>query len=276
MRVLIVVLCLLSSAAGAQVGTAPEQTAPFYLKSYPGVACATSPITVGPCPSVATIGDIGDTQGGVRLGFFNGGPFIGAFGGPTTNKQLSLAGTGNGGIGMQNDNGLIAAFGNNNVSGASSMPLFLASTGAGFMVFGTISSDPVTRLLFDMKGGATGGGEIQIANNSHVEYSGIVDGIGHVLPGLGSGAGDCGTSPSNVGNDNIGRVTVGSSTNGGKCTLTFSNVSGPWNNQPICQVWNETNPANVPKPVYTGVTAIAITGTLAAGDKLGYRCSGWF
>src|SRR5207237_673773 len=49
--------------------------------------------------------------------------------------------------------------------------------------------------------------------------------LGHQIttgttPALGSGASDCGTSPSIGGNDSAGRVTVGSA-NGGSCTITF-------------------------------------------------------
>jgi len=84
-----------------------------------------------------------------------------------------------------------------------------------------------------------------------------------------NGSGDCGTSPSIAGNDNIGRITVGSSTNGGKCTVTFAKT---WeDNAPVCFVDDETTSSALrPEPTTTTLT---INGTLTAGDKLVYRCA---
>lgn len=89
-------------------------------------------------------------------------------------------------------------------------------------------------------------------------------------PSLASGAADCGTSPvlETNSNDMVGRITVGSSTNGGKCTITFANA---WTVKPVCMVANETT-ANLLRPVTT-TTTLALTGTLTAGDTLTYRCS---
>ena len=87
---------------------------------------------------------------------------------------------------------------------------------------------------------------------------------------VGSGSSDCGTTPAIAGNDNIGRITVGSSTNGGKCTITFAN---PWTNAPVCSVSDETTATPV-HPVST-TTTMAITGTLTAADKLVYQCAGY-
>lgn len=86
-------------------------------------------------------------------------------------------------------------------------------------------------------------------------------------PAVASGAGDCGTSPSIAGNDTTGRVTVGSSTNGGKCTLTFATA---YTNAPQCSVSDETTGVLV-RPVTT-TTTLAITGVIVAGDKLTYFC----
>jgi hypothetical protein len=86
-----------------------------------------------------------------------------------------------------------------------------------------------------------------------------------------TGAGDCGTSPSVAGNDSVGRVTVGSSTNGGKCTLTFS---AAWATAPVCTCHNETT-AQLCRPVGASTTTVALTGTLTAGDKLAFHCAGY-
>ena len=105
---------------------------------------------------------------------------------------------------------------------------------------------------------------VRIASNGHIEVTGPA-------PTLGSGSADCGTSPVIAGNDVVGRLTVGTSTNGGKCTVTFSSA---WTNAPICTVANETS-ANLLRPANVSTTAMEITGTLTAADKLTYHCLGY-
>jgi len=92
-------------------------------------------------------------------------------------------------------------------------------------------------------------------------------------PTLGSGAGDCGTSPSFIGNNISGKITVGSGANGGICTLTFS---ATFANAPACSAWNETSGARIAFGVSTGATlkAKAVT-TFTAADVLGYQCVGY-
>ncbi len=90
-------------------------------------------------------------------------------------------------------------------------------------------------------------------------------------PSVGSGAGDCGTSPSISGNDSVGRVTVGSSANGGKCTVNFATA---WPNPPVCSVFDETT-GNLVRPTAVMATSVALAGTLTAGDVLAYRCAGY-
>ena len=108
---------------------------------------------------------------------------------------------------------------------------------------------------------------VRLTDAQHLIFEGAT-------PTVGSGASDCGTSPAVVGHDNVGRVTVGSSTNGGKCTITFANA---WTTQPVCVVQDETTPANLVHPVYSGVTKLVITasGSLTAGDTLSYSCTSY-
>ncbi|HEY4355962.1 MAG TPA: hypothetical protein VGN16_09460 [Acidobacteriaceae bacterium] len=90
-------------------------------------------------------------------------------------------------------------------------------------------------------------------------------------PTVTSGAVDCGTTPAIAGTDNEGRVTVGSSTNGGKCTVSFARA---WTNPPICMVADETTGVLVrPANVTTG--KVEITGVIVAGDKLTFLCRGY-
>jgi hypothetical protein len=99
--------------------------------------------------------------------------------------------------------------------------------------------------------------------------------LGHQIttgatPGIGSGASDCGTSPSIGGNDSAGRVTVGSA-NSSSCTIAFAS---PWPNPPVCSVFDETSGTLV-RPTAASTSSIVFTGALAAGDVLAYSCVGF-
>ncbi|HJU18986.1 MAG TPA: glycosyl hydrolase family 28-related protein [Stellaceae bacterium] len=100
--------------------------------------------------------------------------------------------------------------------------------------------------------------------------------LGHQIftgaaPAPGNGSADCGTAPAIAGNDAVGRVTVGSGANGGKCTLTFAKA---WPNPPVCSVVDETTASPI-RPVGASPAAVAFSGTLNAGDVLAYRCQGY-
>ena len=134
----------------------------------------------------------------------------------------------------------------------------------------TVSSDTtlleITRSSFTIAtstfvlAGSTNPGTFYI----HVESTGAA-------PTLGSGAGDCGTNPTIVGNDLVGRITVGSGANGGVCTMTF--VS-PWSNAPVCTINDETT-AILIRPASPTTTTVAFTGVIVAGDSLSYSCMGF-
>jgi hypothetical protein len=100
-------------------------------------------------------------------------------------------------------------------------------------------------------------------------------GIQHVVlngtaPAIGSGSSDCGTSPAIAGNDNVGLITVGSSTNGGLCTVTFHTA---WTTAPVCFCQDRTT-GNILKPPST-TTTLKCTGTLTAADQISYLCIGY-
>jgi hypothetical protein len=109
----------------------------------------------------------------------------------------------------------------------------------------------------------TGAGANKAAEVSgHVEYTGTA-------PALSS----CGTSPSIVGNDMVGRVTVGTSAST-TCALTF-NVA--FTNAPICFAQDETSAVTV-RATTVSTTAVTFTASasMTASDKLSYRCEGYF
>lgn len=95
------------------------------------------------------------------------------------------------------------------------------------------------------------------------------------VPTVANGATDCGTSPVIAGNNNIMRITVGSGTNGGKCTVTFA-ANNPWTNSPICHANDETTVANVVQttPTTTAVVVKAVS-TITAGDAISVSCGGY-
>jgi len=109
----------------------------------------------------------------------------------------------------------------------------------------------------------TGAGANKAAEISgHVEYTGTA-------PTLSS----CGTSPSIVGNDMVGRVTVGTSPST-TCTLTFN---AAFTNAPICFAQDETTSVTM-RATTISTTAVTFTASasMTASDKLSYRCEGYF
>ncbi len=159
---------------------------------------------------------------------------------------------------------------------------------AGISIFGTCSAITITgNILSDDQGSptqqygiqyfttapATGDCSNVIIDESNNMVNNVLSATStNLVPTLGTGAGDCGTTPSVVGTDRIGRITVGAGANGGKCTMTFAMA---WTNAPSCQVGNETS-GNAVRPSANSVTSVAFTGTLTAGDALSYRCSGFY
>ncbi len=126
---------------------------------------------------------------------------------------------------------------------------------------GTLYSGTITGILQDISDGTF------TTFLGHNQYGGTT-------PSVTSGASNCGTSATIVGNDNVGRVTVGSSTNGAKCPITFATS---WTNSPICMVANETSQARPVYPVSVSTSGFTIqaSGTLTAADKLVYNCVGY-
>lgn len=123
--------------------------------------------------------------------------------------------------------------------------------------------------------GATTNNAIDLINAANDTWR--LDGVYHVtikgtVPTVANGASDCGTSPSIAGNDNAGRVTVGSSTNGGYCTVTFANA---WTtNAPICVAQDEVTAVLV-RVTNVSTSSFRITGAIVAGDTLAYHCVGY-
>lgn len=116
-----------------------------------------------------------------------------------------------------------------------------------------------TDSLFFQNAGAT---VFSVTTNGHFLHNGITD------PTVGTGVGDCGTTPVIVGSDSAGRVTVGSAANGGKCTVTFG---AAWGTAPVCVV-NDQTTSVLTRAANISTTAFEITGTIVAGDNLSYIC----
>ncbi len=100
-------------------------------------------------------------------------------------------------------------------------------------------------------------------------YTVVVDGIGlgnTTAPALTS----CGTSPSIVGNDLAGTVTMGTATPTG-CQITFNTAKST---APICVVASQSAPAGV-APAYTvAATGISWVQTGLNSNKINYICMG--
>jgi hypothetical protein len=93
-------------------------------------------------------------------------------------------------------------------------------------------------------------------------------------PTVTAGASFCGTAPVIVGNSNVFRITVGSSSNGSNCPVTFS---APFAHAPVCIPVNETSGARGAYPALPTTTSVTITAdsTFTAGDSIGVTCSGY-
>jgi hypothetical protein len=94
------------------------------------------------------------------------------------------------------------------------------------------------------------------------------------VPTVTAGSGACGTSPTIVGNNNVFRITVGSSTNGGNCPVVFSSAFA---HAPVCVPVNETSGARGAYPASPTTSGVTITAdsTFTAGDSIGVTCAGY-
>lgn len=82
----------------------------------------------------------------------------------------------------------------------------------------------------------------------------------------------CGTSPSVAGNDNVGRITVGTGGIAASCTLTFN---AAWGTAPSCVV-NDESTTLLLKGIATTTTLVVSVGTVfGASDKITYHCFGY-
>lgn len=107
---------------------------------------------------------------------------------------------------------------------------------------------------------------------------GIFNFHGHIAvsgdaPTVGSGSSDCGDDPYVAGQDNAGRVHVGSGTNGGVCTITFADEWEFAGAGPVCIVQEEGSATQV-YPANVTTTGFEIHGSLSAGDVIAYHCIG--
>lgn len=93
-----------------------------------------------------------------------------------------------------------------------------------------------------------------------------------IFSGTAPTLGSCGTSPSIVGNDSAGRITVGTGGIATSCAITFA---AAWTNAPLCFVSDESALiATQVVPTTTNLT-ISATAPFAASSKLAYHCVGY-
>lgn len=112
-------------------------------------------------------------------------------------------------------------------------------------------------------------------NNSNVAGNTII--AGHIITKDATGLGapsvsSCGTSPSIVGSDSAGRVTIGTGGITTTCNITFTQA---WTNTPLCFVSNESAPTVVEILPTTSAFAIISATPLVAGGSFAYHCLGY-
>lgn len=94
---------------------------------------------------------------------------------------------------------------------------------------------------------------------------------GHmVTSGTTPSVSSCGAGPAIVGNDNAGRVTVGTGVTT-TCTLTFATA---WTTAPVCHAENETTILLV-QPVPTTTAVVLNSGSALTSNVIAYSCRGY-
>ncbi len=108
-------------------------------------------------------------------------------------------------------------------------------------------------------------GPTELVNGNFIEY---LDTVGHHrVTGSTPVLTSCGTSPSIIGTDISGEVTMGTATPTG-CVITFANT---YTNKPLCTVtWQATPLAS--QSYTTTVTAITLVQTGTSSNKVNYKC----
>lgn len=99
---------------------------------------------------------------------------------------------------------------------------------------------------------------------------------GHIIGGSGtpsvSAGGGCGTSPSIVGNDNFGKITVGSSTS--TCVLTFAIAYA--SHEPACHATSTSANSNISiSAAAAGSVTFSQTSPSMSGTSFYYVCGGY-
>lgn len=119
--------------------------------------------------------------------------------------------------------------------------------------------------------GNSGNISLSVGTPSGTGTAGYILLDGHVVStGPTPTIGSCGTGPSLVGNDNAGRVNVGSGVS--SCSINFAQA---WTNAPLCSISNATaRVALKVVPTTTGLT-ISAAANFAASTILTYQCVGY-
>lgn len=192
---------------------------------------------------------------------------------------------GNMGIGTSSPYAKLTVFGSGTdgnrlvtfANSASTTLFSLLENGTTYMQgnLGIGTTSPLAKLSIQ---GVSGSGTrlFQVASSSNAYPYFTIEANGHqklsgVTPTVSTGAADCGTGPTIVGNDTVGRVTVGTSASG-TCTVTFYQA---FTNPPICVVNLDDTGANVNAKNIT-TTQVQLMrqggGSFGAGDLISYHC----
>ena len=119
--------------------------------------------------------------------------------------------------------------------------------------------------ILQLKGGAAGTTIVESTyKNGEKSFKGVV-------PTATTG---CGTSPTIVGNNNVGHITVGA-TPGTTCLVTFANAGTGWGaNAPVCTCNDDTS-AVACRVSANSTTTITLNAVVVAADSLDFICVGY-
>ena len=155
--------------------------------------------------------------------------------------EFTITGAGNTGIGSSTPWGKLSVNGNSN----GTTPIFVVASS-------TSAYASTTVFMINSQGHKVTGGTVPVVSS-------------------------CGTSPAIAGNDNNGRMTIGTSIGvDTTCTVTFAS---PWTTAPSCFVNNETSPATTRNDINASASQTVLTITTAStftdSDVVNFHCEGY-
>jgi hypothetical protein len=139
-----------------------------------------------------------------------------------------------------------------------------ATNAYGLYIQGWSNASSTPWSVYVADGNSYFGGNVTLGSDYHLTINKPT-----VHTGEAPGVSSCGTSPSIVGNDTTGAITVGTGGAATSCTITFDTAA---TNAPHCVVSNDTDIAANKVVTTTSTMVVTQSSAFTAGAKLNYIC----